>query len=151
MLDFSIPGVSNSFGYFPSEANYVRPGKRSLSSITPVIATRPDGTISLVAGSAGGSRIITATVASIIHVIDQGLDAAGALAKPRMHDQLLPDQTTFEYSYDNSTVAFMKSLGHNVTWVAPTHSSAQLIRVTPNGTFDAAGEPRQLAAAGYSV
>ncbi|KAJ5247133.1 Glutathione hydrolase proenzyme [Penicillium chermesinum] len=151
MDDFSIPGVSNSFGFIPSEANFIRPGKRPMSSITPVIVTRPDGQLALVAGSAGGSRIITATVASIIHVIDQGLDAAEALAKPRLHDQLVPDQTTFEYAYDNSTVAFMKSRGHNVTWVAPGQSSAQLIRVSPNGTFDAAGEPRQLTSAGYSI
>ena len=151
MTDFSIPGSSNSFGYIPSEANYIRPGKRPLSSITPAIVTRSDGSLVLIAGSAGGSRIITATVQNIIHVIDQNISAAQALAKPRLHDQLVPNQVTFEYTYDNSTVAFMKSLGHNVTWVAPGQSTAQLIRVLPNGTFDAAGEPRQLASAGYSV
>ncbi|KAJ5491246.1 Glutathione hydrolase proenzyme [Penicillium diatomitis] len=149
--DFSIPGSSNEFGYIPSEANYIRPGKRPLSSITPAIVTRPDGNLFLVAGSAGGSRIITATVQNIIHSIDQKLSAAEALAKPRLHDQLIPNQVSFEYSYDNTTVNFMKSLGHNVTWVAPGQSTAQLIHVLPNGTFDAAGEPRQLASAGYSV
>ncbi|CAG8927634.1 unnamed protein product [Penicillium salamii] len=151
MDDFSIPGSSNSFGYIPSEANYVRAGKRPLSSMTPVIVERPDGTLFLLAGSAGGSRIITATVQNVIRSIDQGLSAAEALAQPRLHDQLVPNQVTFEYDFDNSTVAFMKSLGHNVTWVAPGQSSAQLIRVLPNGTFDAAGEPRQLDSAGYSV
>jgi gamma-glutamyltranspeptidase/glutathione hydrolase len=129
----------------------VRPGKRPLSSITPAIVERPDGKLFLIAGSAGGSRIITATVQAIIHSIDQGLSAAKALAKPRLHDQLMPNQVTFEYSYDNATVAFMKSLGHNVTWVASAQSTAQLIRVLPNGTFDAAGEPRQLNSAGFSV
>lgn len=113
--------------------------------------TRPDGQLFLVAGSAGGSRIITATVQNIIHVIDQGLTAAEALARPRLHDQLIPNQVTFEYAYDNDTVAFMESRGHNVSWVAPGQSSAQAIRVLPNGTFDAAGEPRQLNSAGYSV
>ncbi|KAJ5682170.1 Glutathione hydrolase proenzyme [Penicillium macrosclerotiorum] len=151
MNDFSIPGSSNSFGYIPSEANYIRPGKRPLSSITPAIATRPNGKLFLIAGSAGGSRIITATVQNIIHTIDQKLSAAEALAKPRLHDQLVPNQVSFEYAYDNGTVAFMKSLGHNVTWVAPGQSTAQLIRVLPNGTFDAAGEPRQLNSAGYSI
>lgn len=151
LKDFSLPGSSNSFGYVPSEANYIRPGKRPLSSTTPAIVERPDGQLFLLAGSAGGSRIITATVQNIIHSIDQGLSAAEALSQPRLHDQLMPNQVTFEYTYDNSTVAYMKSLGHNVTWVAPGQSSAQLIRVLPNGTFDAAGEPRQLDSAGYSV
>jgi gamma-glutamyltranspeptidase/glutathione hydrolase len=122
-----------------------------LSSITPAIVTRSDGSLFLVAGSAGGSRIITATVQNIIHSIDQGLSAAESLAKPRLHDQLVPNQVSFEYTYNNDTVAFMKARGHNVTWVAPGQSTAQLIRVLSNGTFDAAGEPRQLNSAGYSV
>ncbi|OGE52752.1 hypothetical protein PENARI_c009G10880 [Penicillium arizonense] len=151
MNDFSIPGSSNQFGYIPSVANYVRPGKRPLSSITPAIVTRPDGSLFLIAGSAGGSRIITATVQNIIHSIDQGLSAAQSLAQPRLHDQLVPNQVSFEYAYNNDTVAFMAARGHNVTWVAPGQSTAQLIRVLPNGTFDAAGEPRQLNSAGYSV
>ncbi|KAJ5092017.1 hypothetical protein NUU61_006887 [Penicillium alfredii] len=149
--DFSTPGSSNSFGYIPSVANYIRPGKRPLSSITPAIVTRPDGKLFMLAGSAGGSRILTATVQNIIHVIDQGLSAAQALAKPRLHDQLVPNKVTFEYAYDNSTVAFMKARGHNVSWVAPGQSTAHLIRVLPNGTFDAAGEPRQVNSGGFSV
>ncbi|PKX90772.1 uncharacterized protein P174DRAFT_462939 [Aspergillus novofumigatus IBT 16806] len=151
MDDFSVPGKSNSFGYVPSKANYIRPGKRPLSSITPAIVTRPDGKLFFLAGSAGGSRIITATVQNIIRVIDQGLSAAQALAQPRLHDQLIPNQVSFEYTYDNSTVDFMKSRGHNVTWVAPGQSTAQAIRVLPNGTFDAAGEPRQLDSGGFSI
>ncbi|KAL4979621.1 nucleophile aminohydrolase [Aspergillus desertorum] len=151
MDDFSIPGSSNSFGYIPSEANYIRPGKRPLSSCTPAIVTHPNGTTFFVAGSAGGSRIITATVQNIIHAVDEGLSAADALARPRLHDQLIPNQATFEYAYDNSTVAFMAARGHNVTWTAPGSSTAQAIRVLPNGTFDAAGEPRQLDSGGFAV
>lgn len=150
-IDFSIPGSSDLFGYIPSETNYVYPGKRPLSSITPVIVERRNGTLALITGSAGGSRIITATVQNVIHSIDEGLSAADALAKPRLHDQLVPNQVTFEYNYDNVTVAFMKSLGHNVSWVAPGQSNAQLVKVLPNGTFDAAGEPRQVNSAGYSI
>src|ERR1700753_2580604 len=37
MNDFSIPGQKNAFGYLPSPSNYIKPGKRPLSSITPVI------------------------------------------------------------------------------------------------------------------
>ncbi|KAL4869229.1 hypothetical protein BDV12DRAFT_168132 [Aspergillus spectabilis] len=151
MDDFSIPGSSNSFGYVPSEANFIRPGKRPLSSCTPAIVTHPNGTVFFVAGSAGGSRIITATVQNIIHAVDEGLSAAEALARPRLHDQLIPNQVAFEYAYDNATVAFLASRGHNVTWMAPGTSTAQAIRVLPNGTFDAAGEPRQLDSAGFAV
>ncbi|RMZ91059.1 hypothetical protein DV736_g1697, partial [Chaetothyriales sp. CBS 134916] len=132
MNDFSIPGVSNAFGYIPSPSNYIRPGKRPLSSISPTIVEFPNGTLYYVIGAAGGSRIITATIQNLIHVLDQNLTAPQALARPRLHDQLIPNQVSFEYSYDNETVAFMKSLGHNVTWIAPGQSTAQGIRRLPN-------------------
>ncbi|KAL4968099.1 gamma-glutamyltransferase [Aspergillus stella-maris] len=151
MDDFSIPGSSNSFGYIPSESNYIRPGKRPLSSCTPTIVTHPNGTTFFLSGSAGGSRIITATVQNIIHAVDERLTAAEILAKPRLHDQLIPNQVSFEYAFDNGTVAFMAARGHNVTWMAPGTSTAQAIRVLPNGTFDAAGEPRQLDSGGFAV
>ncbi|KAI8955724.1 gamma-glutamyltransferase 1 [Xylaria longipes] len=151
MNDFSIPGSSNAFGYIPSPANYIRPGKRPLSSISPVIVETPDGKLYFVIGSAGGSRIITATIQNIHHVLDQNMTAPEALAQPRLHDQLSPNQVSFEYAYDNSTVAFMASLGHNVTWVAPGQSTAQGLRLLPNGTFEAAGEPRQHNSGGFAV
>ncbi|CEN61695.1 Putative Gamma-glutamyltranspeptidase [Aspergillus calidoustus] len=152
MDDFSIPNSSNSFGYIPSESNFIRPGKRPLSSCTPTIITYPNGsTTFLIAGSAGGSRIITATVQNIIHAIDEGLSAAETLARPRLHDQLVPNHVQFEYGFDNATVQFMRERGHNVTWMAPGTSTAQAIRVLRNGTFDAAGEPRQRDSGGFAV
>ncbi|KAL3463101.1 gamma-glutamyltranspeptidase-domain-containing protein [Aspergillus heterothallicus] len=152
MDDFSIPNSSNSFGYIPSESNFIRPGKRPLSSCTPTIITYPNGTSTFfIAGSAGGSRIITATVQNIIHAVDQGLSAAATLAKPRLHDQLIPNRVQFEYGFDNATVGFMRDRGHNVTWMAPGSSTAQAIRVLRNGTFDAAGEPRQRDSGGFAV
>ncbi|GAW11728.1 hypothetical protein ANO14919_010780 [Xylariales sp. No.14919] len=151
MNDFSIPGSSNAFGYIPSPANYIRPGKRPLSSISPVIVETPDGKLYFVIGSAGGSRIITATIQNIHHVLDQNLTAPEALAQPRLHDQLSPNQVSFEYAYDNSTIAYLQTLGHNVTWVAPGQSTAQGLRLLPNGTFEAAGEPRQKNSGGFAV
>ncbi|KAG8525933.1 uncharacterized protein KY384_000695 [Bacidia gigantensis] len=152
MNDFSIPGSSNSFGYTPSPANYIRPGKRPLSSISPTIVEhKSNNSLYYVIGSAGGSRIITATIQNLWNVLDRGDNVKQSLARPRLHDQLAPNQVSFEYTYDNETTAFMKSLGHNVTWVAPGQSTAQGLRRLYNGTFEAAGEPRQKASAGFAV
>ena len=150
MDDFSSPGSSNSFGYAPSPNNYIKPGKRPQSSISCTIVDRPDGKLYISLGAAGGSRIITANTQNLWHIIDQELSAAEALARPRFHDQLIPNTVSFEYTYDNGTTAFMKSLGHNVTWVAPGESAAQAIRVLDNGTIEAAGEPRLVNSGGYS-
>lgn len=151
MNDFSIPGTSNAFGYIPSPANFIKPGKRPLSSIAPTIVETADGKLYFVVGAAGGSRIITSTIQNIHHVLDQGMTTTEALAAPRLHDQLVPNQVSFEWAYDNGTVAYLKSLGHNVTWVAPGQSTAQGVRLLPNGTFEAAGEPRQVASGGFAV
>lgn len=151
MNDFSIPGSSNAFGFIPSPANYIRPGKRPLSSISPTIVEHSDGKLYFVVASAGGSRIITAVIQNLWHVLDQNATAAEALAEPRLHDQLVPNQVSFEYAYDNSTVAFLKERGHNVTWTAPGGSTAQSLRLLRNGTFEAAGEPRQLNSGGFAV
>lgn len=154
MNDFSIPGTTNAFGYAPSEANYIRPGKRPLSSISPTMAEYPaseGGGLFFISGSAGGSRIITATAQVLRHAIDEGLSAHEALAEPRLHDQLSPNQSEVEYAFDNQTTAYLASLGHTIKWVAPGSSTSQALRRLPNGTFDAAGEPRQLASGGFAI
>jgi len=63
----------------------------------------------------------------------------------------MPNLMAFEYAYDNSTVALLKSLGHNVSWVAPGQSYAQIIRRLGNGTFEAASEPRLADAEGLTI
>ena len=152
MNDFSIPGTSNAFGYVPSPSNFIRKGKRPLSSISPVIVEHlSDSSLYFVVGAAGGSRILTTTIQNLWHVLDQKLTAPEALKRPRFHDQLLPNQISFEYSYDNKTVAYMKNRGHNVTWIPLVPSSAQAIRRLANGTFEAAREPRQFASGGFVV
>ncbi|KAM4066197.1 gamma-glutamyltranspeptidase [Hirsutella rhossiliensis] len=151
MSDFSVPNISNPFGYAPSPSNFIRPGKRPLSSISPIIVESPDGKLFFSIGAAGGSRITTATIQCVIHALDGKMTTAEALAQPRIHDQLIPNLVTFEYAFDNSTVAFLKSLHHNVTWVAPGQSAAQGLRLLPNGTFEAAGDPRQKNSGGFAV
>jgi gamma-glutamyltranspeptidase / glutathione hydrolase len=151
MDDFSTPGSSNAFGYVPSPSNYVRNGKRPLSSISPTIVEFPNGTLYYVIGAAGGSRIITSTIQNLIHVLDENMTAPQALAQPRLHDQLQPNVVSFEWAYNNETVAFMKARGHNVTWVAPGQSTAQGLRRLGNGTFEAAGEPRQKDSGGFAI
>lgn len=93
MNDFSVPNASNFFGYIPSPSNFIKPGKRPLSSITPVIVEYlANNSLYFAVGAAGGSRIITATVQSLWHVLDQNFTTTNALKAPRLHDQLSPNE-----------------------------------------------------------
>ncbi|KAF9740903.1 hypothetical protein PMIN06_011178 [Paraphaeosphaeria minitans] len=192
MNDFSLPNTRNEFGYPPSPSNYIRPGKRPLSSIAPVIVEHAsNGTLYYVIGSAGGAKIISAVAQNLWHVLDHNMSAPDALHEPRFHDQLVPNVVAFECNstnpdcapdgkaphdlagpadasrlhpwaesgigtgsaraFDNATVAFMRERGHNVTWMPQGYSSAQALRVCWNGTFEAAGEPRQRDSGGFAV
>lgn len=152
MNDFSVPGKINAFGYKPSPANFIRPGKRPLSSISPTIVEHAsNGTLSFVTGSAGGSRIVTATIQSLWHVLDMNRTPQEALAMPRFHDQLVPNNFVVEYSFDNRTVDYMKSLGHNVTLIPTALSSMSALRRKNDGTFEVGRETRQAASGGYVV
>lgn len=84
-------------------------------------------------------------------MLDGRLNVADALKQPRIHDQLVPAQVSFEYGFNNETTAFLKGLGSNVTWVAPGQSAAQGLRRLRNGTFEASGEPRQKNSGGFAV
>lgn len=59
MDDFSTPGTVNSYGLPASRSNYIEPGKRPQSSMSPTIVMNRDEEIALVTGAAGGSKILT--------------------------------------------------------------------------------------------
>jgi gamma-glutamyltranspeptidase / glutathione hydrolase len=147
--DFAAkPDAPNAYGLLGFEANAPGPGKRPLSSMTPTIVLK-DGKPYLITGSPGGSRIITAVLQVVVDVLDRGLDIAGAVAAPRVHNQWMPDQVFAEPTVPAAIVTALEARGDKVV---PTRSytSANSIMVTPQG-FVGAADPRTRGAlaAGY--
>lgn len=115
MDDFSIkPGVPNMYGLVGGEANSVQPGKRMLSSMTPVIVEK-EGKLFLVAGSPGGSTIPTSVLQVIIDVIDFDMNIKQAVDTGRFHHQWLPDYISYETnSLDSNTIKKLEQMGHKL-------------------------------------
>jgi gamma-glutamyltranspeptidase/glutathione hydrolase len=96
MGDFNaIPGLTNRSGTIGTAPNLVAPGKRMLSSMSPVIVTRGGAPV-LVVGSPGGRTIINTVLQVMLNVIDHDLDIRAAIEAPRIHHQWLPDVTQYE-------------------------------------------------------
>ena len=115
MDDFSIkPGFPNMYGLVGGEANSIAPGKKMLSSMTPVIVEK-DGKLILVAGSPGGSTIPTTVYQIIINIIDHGMSVGEAVDTGRFHHQWLPDRISFEKSrFDSTAAARLYEMGHQL-------------------------------------
>ena len=114
MDDFSVaPGVPNAFGLLGAEANAIAPGKRPLSSMSPTIVLE-DGKPILTLGAAGGPKIITQVLMTILYHLDLGMALPEALAAPRIHHQWQPDELVVEQSLDPSIVEALEKLGHKV-------------------------------------
>ena len=132
MGDFNKkPGTTNLTGDIGTPANLIAPGKRMLSSMTPVIVAR-SGRLVLVTGSPGGRTIINTSLDVVLGVTAWGLNGREAVDAPRMHHQWLPDRLSIEADGVSADVlAALKALGHDAR-MGGTQGSAQSIWVHPN-------------------
>lgn len=141
-------GASNAYGLVGFEANLPGPGKRPLSSMSPTVVLK-DGKPILVTGTPGGSRIITGVLQVILNTVDHGMNAAAAVAAPRLHNQWLPDEVRVENGFPSEVLDALRARGHNVLTPLP-QTSANSIGITPEG-LAGAPDPRTRGAfaAGY--
>jgi len=150
MDDFSVrPGFPNMYGLTGSEANAIEPGKRMLSSMTPVIVEK-EGKLFLVAGSPGGSTIPTTVFQVIINVTDYNMNIWQAVDTGRFHHQWLPDRISYEPgSIDSASLSVLMRMGHQ-TRVTPSLGRVNAIGVRIDGTLDGAADRRgDNSACGY--
>ena len=132
MDDFSVkPGVPNVYGLVGGNANAIEPYKRPLSSMSPSIVSKEGKTI-LVAGSPGGSRIITTTLEVISNVIDRRMSINAAVSAPRYHMQWLPDELRIEpeNGLTNDDVAKLVGMGYKIS-LQPFMGDVNAIMIDP--------------------
>ena len=134
MDDFAArPGKPNMFGLVQGERNKVEGGKRPLSSMTPTIILRKDGSTWFALGARGGPRIISAVMQSVINVIDYGMDIQAAIDAPRIHHQWLPDEMLYEFGISPDTLSILSGYGHKFPAKAGYIASATGIMIDDKG------------------
>jgi gamma-glutamyltranspeptidase/glutathione hydrolase len=148
MDDFTAqPGSANAYGLVQGSANAIAPGRRPLSSMTPTLVFRADGTPWLATGSPGGSRIITTVLQVLLNRLVHGLNLASAVATTRIHSQLWPDQVSIEQGLSPDTMRLLQGLGHQLVAV-PAMGSANSVEVLPAGAGSlGVADPRRRDAA----
>ena len=135
MDDFAAsPGKANLYGLIQGENNSVQPKKRPLSSMTPAIVLRKDGSLWFALGARGGPRIITAVLQSIINVIDHDMNIQQAIDAPRIHHQWFPDEIVYEpFGMSSDTKSALEKLGHNFAPRPTNIASATGIMIDEKG------------------
>jgi len=112
MDDFAIHSeTGNVYGLIGNEANSLQPHKRPLSSMSPTIilnGNRPE----LVVGAAGGPRIISATLQTILNVLDFRMPIKTAVDAERVHHQWMPDRLYFESKIGADRRKDLEQRGH---------------------------------------
>jgi gamma-glutamyltranspeptidase / glutathione hydrolase len=111
--DFAIHPSGNVYGLVGNEANALQPKKRPLSSMSPTIILQGDRP-ELILGAAGGPRIISATLQTIINVLDFNMPVKEAVEAPRIHHQWIPEEINVETKLAPETKKSLERRGHTV-------------------------------------
>ncbi len=117
MGDFNwTAGRTDHRGAIGTSPNLIAPGKRMLSSQTPVLVVR-DGRAVLVTGSPGGRTIINSVLCVLLNALEYEMDLPAAVAAPRWHHQWLPDRVAFEGAQDEryrELIGALAAMGHAI-------------------------------------
>ncbi|XP_066940428.1 scoloptoxin SSD14-like isoform X3 [Macrobrachium rosenbergii] len=113
MDDFSAPNITSYFGIPPSPANFIRPGKRPLSSMCPTVFVDSKGDVRLIIGAAGGTKISSAVAWASLRNLWLKQDIKKAIDARRIHHQLYPMTLSYEDGITDKIVSGLKEIGHN--------------------------------------
>ncbi|KXN74217.1 gamma-glutamyltranspeptidase [Conidiobolus coronatus NRRL 28638] len=143
MNDFSTPGTANLTNLAPSPYNYVAPNKRPLSSAVPTIIVKPNGEITVIGGS-GGAKILSGVFQVLVESEINSKDLKASLDSPRLHHQLIPNELSYEESFDASILKDLRNKGHNTTAWGDSHRSIiQIVRKRSDGCIEALSDNRK--------
>lgn len=145
---------------YPTDVNYVAPGKIPLLNNSPVVVLK-DGKLAFVFGSPGGETIGQTEFQLLVNLIDFNMPVQQAIEAPRFALVANPNfykpgaeiTVQIESRVPTETIAALKAMGHQLVVVPGWGSigNLQAIRVDLNtGAMTAGADPRRtMYAMGY--
>lgn len=135
----------NIYDLPPSPANFIQPGKKPLSSMTPTIILDRNRDVRMIVGGAGGTRITTGVANAIISHLYLNETLENSINAPRLHHQIAPMLLQYETGFDLNIIEQLQSnYGHDVVENFPGSLFSTLTAISnENGKVVAAFDPRR--------
>lgn len=141
MDDFAVaPKIPNVYRLQGAKANQIAPGKRPLSSMTPIIVVRKGRPV-MTTGGSGGPTILTGVLQVTLDILDFHLGPEQAVSSPRIHEQASPDVIFAERAIPASTRDALSKMGYKLR-VVPHLGAVNAITIEP-GNLHGAFDPRK--------
>ena len=115
-----------------SIGNRFEPGKRPMSTMTPIIIFDENNELKLITGSPGGSLIPAAVLRVVTGIIDFNLNLGEATMLPRLHKDWPYKSLSLEKGFSKDTLKILESYGHELEQ-SKTMGSTQSILISAKG------------------
>jgi len=118
-------------------------GARLASMMSPLIAEAADGSL-LALGSGGSNRIRSAIMQVLVNILDFDLPLAAAVRAPRLH--LEKEKLSIEAGFGEEALHSLEEKINGIhTWPSRNlfFGGVHSVRITPDGEFEGAGDPRR--------
>ena len=115
-----------------SIGNRFEPGKRPMSTMSPIIVLDENDSIKLITGSPGGALIPAAILRVVTGVIDFDLNLGEASMLPRIHKDWPYENLLLERGFSKDTHNILESFGYEVE-ESKTMGSTQSILISSKG------------------
>ena len=125
-------GNPNVMDRSASIGNRLEPGKRPMSTMTPIIIFDENNELKLITGSPGGALIPAAVLRLVTGVIDFNLNLGEATMLPRLHKDWPYKNLRLEKGFSKDTLQILESYGHELE-ESKTMGSTQSILISSKG------------------
>lgn len=147
---FVLNDEMHDFSTNPNSVNCVQGKKHPLSSMSPTIILKEDGSPYMTLGTPAGLRIYTTVAQVISKVIDHGMNLQDAIDCARIYDNGGKNGIEFEtgckYQITGDTVSALRAMGHNTTQKGQWKiyfGGVQGVMYLEDGSMFGAADPRR--------